>query len=1150
MPTKPKELTYATVCSGIECMSAAVGPLGGWKPVFFSEIEPFPCSLLAHRYPTVPNLGDMTKITAERTGENAWRITNGENTIDLDHRLDVLAGGTPCFVAGTMVLTETGYRPIETLKVGDKVLTHKHRLRPIVRVGSKMANGIVDARFATRGILRCTDYHPFPMAARKGIVDGRIELGDVEKVEVKNAVGLFGFKVDRRRVEDVAVPDFPKVYDATPEQICELAGWYVGDGYIRRRMGESCQRIALCLNSKKLERFREAFGEATVFTVSHEKTEERVIINCKLLAEFLAEHFGEFSESKRIPLWLYAAGDTLVEAFVRGYLATDGDADTSQKKRFTTVSPALAMGVADLLRTAYIVRRSPPGRRAIKGKLYNQRPVLNVVLRRNPSQTHDTEQGLAVKCKSVTYTGKPERVFNIEVEEDHTYVANGIITKNCQDVSVAGKRAGMAEGSGTRSSLAFHFARLCRELQPRWVLWENVPGVLTSNGGRDFAHFVESIGECGYSLAYRTLDAQWVRVDGLPRAVPQRRRRVWLVGHLGDGWRAPAEVLFEPEGVRGDTAPCRVTGQGFAGETGGGAQGADRPLPTNSNGEDVMPTLTAVDLVKRMTGEADRGGGYVISPSGFDPYEPGGVKSATDEVSGTIVNGSSPGFHNAVCFENHQAGNHKHTVAEVAPTMGASRNAQAANNNPLVVAPMSVATKQQSLTVSTEVAATLGANDGKEPQAVVAPTEVFGQVGHAINKAGDNERYEKIEVAETRNTFANGEVRAQEVVVQPKPDGEVVAIDMDKNKPTNADKPVRKGGAGFGVSEKGASYTLTARDQHAVAYAIDSMGSNAMKSKNPHSGCREVECAPTLTTVDSAPVKHQGGTAVVAFLPGNSAKAQGLGAEEEVSPTLVKTQGESGNKVAVAAECVGVFDMAAGKSGARTDTSGVSPTILALHGTDPHAVCIGFDAQMGKMNDKPKENLSETLAVSHQCGVAIGFNAEVGSHADSPKPEVSGTLAARHKCGVAIGLDRAAYNQSDNAKFAPDIREECSPTMISRGPCAVSFEPGIAKREGASHRFSDEVTSTLRSDMGDNLPAVAVDYIVRRLTPLECERLQGLPDGYTKIPHRGKPAEECPDTPRYKALGNGWAVNCARWICQRIQRYDETHEQENTHGNE
>ena len=77
MPTEKCDLTYATVCSGIECMSAAVTPLGGWRPVFFSEIEPFPCALLKHRYPTVPNLGDMTKIKAEKIGDEKWRITNG-----------------------------------------------------------------------------------------------------------------------------------------------------------------------------------------------------------------------------------------------------------------------------------------------------------------------------------------------------------------------------------------------------------------------------------------------------------------------------------------------------------------------------------------------------------------------------------------------------------------------------------------------------------------------------------------------------------------------------------------------------------------------------------------------------------------------------------------------------------------------------------------------------------------------------------------------------------------------------------------------------------------------------------------------------------------------------------------------------------------
>lgn len=152
----------------------------------------------------------------------------------------------------------------------------------------------------------------------------------------------------------------------------------------------------------------------------------------------------------------------------------------------------------------------------------------------------------------------------------------------CQDVSVAGKRAGMQAGSGTRSSLAFTFVRLCKELKPRWVLWENVPGVLSSNGGKDFAEFVHQIGELGYSVAYRTLDAQFTRVDEFPLAIPQRRRRVWLVGHLGEDWRIPAEVLFEREGVRGNTAPSRRTGQGFARGARLGLETADCALAARS----------------------------------------------------------------------------------------------------------------------------------------------------------------------------------------------------------------------------------------------------------------------------------------------------------------------------------------------------------------------------------------------------------------------------------------------------------------------------------------------------------------------------------------------------------------------------------------
>jgi len=164
---------------------------------------------------------------------------------------------------------------------------------------------------------------------------------------------------------------------------------------------------------------------------------------------------------------------------------------------------------------------------------------------------------------------------------------------------------------------------------------------------------------------------------------------------------------------------------------------------------------------------------------------------------------------------------------------------------------------------------------------------------------------------------------------------------------------------------------------------------------------------------------------------------------------------------------------------------------------------------------------------------------------------------------------------------------------------AIAFEPGIAQREGNESRFVKEKSPTLRSDMGDNQVAVAVDvynqsvagdlaptltqaaggtntsrpkvmavdtynqclqekavpirstasdichtggvidervrFAVRRLTPVECERLQGFGDNYTQIPWRKKPADQCPDGPRYKALGNSMAVPCMEWIGKRIK---------------
>lgn len=207
----------------------------------------------------------------------------------------------------------------------------------------------------------------------------------------------------------------------------------------------------------------------------------------------------------------------------------------------------------------------------------------------------------------------------------------------CQAFSVAGLRAGLADARG---NLALEFMRLADRLRPRWIVWENVPGVLSSNGGRDFGSILGALAELGYGFAYRVLDAQFF-------GVPQRRRRVFLVGHLGD-WRAAAAVLFERESVRRDTPSRRKAGKDVAGMLGGssGSRGrapdTDRmtfiPEPwTLASGQANAPTLEGQAPTLTCLHEAP-----IVA---FDPTQitsPGNRSTARGDISPTLAKMARP----------------------------------------------------------------------------------------------------------------------------------------------------------------------------------------------------------------------------------------------------------------------------------------------------------------------------------------------------------------------------------------------------------------------------------------------------------------------------------------------------------------------------
>ena len=203
----------------------------------------------------------------------------------------------------------------------------------------------------------------------------------------------------------------------------------------------------------------------------------------------------------------------------------------------------------------------------------------------------------------------------------------------CQDLSVAGKRKGLA---GERSGLWFEFHRILAELGPPWVIIENVPGLLSSNGGRDFATILQGLVELRYGVCWRVLDAQYF-------GVAQRRRRVFIVGYLGGGHSA--EVLFESEGCAWDPPPSREEGQRVAdpitksfAKHHGASAGKDS-LPRNHVVTEISHALTSANTATGRLDPTEQGfviaqcQGSNVGPMGELRKGDGGVTSGVPFVA-------------------------------------------------------------------------------------------------------------------------------------------------------------------------------------------------------------------------------------------------------------------------------------------------------------------------------------------------------------------------------------------------------------------------------------------------------------------------------------------------------------------------------------
>lgn len=425
-------------------------------------------------------------------------------------KADCWCFGFPCFAKGTYILTEKGYIPIEDVSVGDKVLTHKGRWRKVTatmhRDGARLwnVNGF--------GILptRTTAEHPYYVTKP----DWPMEFKKVEQL-------------DDSWYSTMVLPDAES--DGYNKEMWWIIGRYLADGWrVERKDRPSGGRIVFAISDDKRAEFEQRLREAKLHgTYTKERTCGKYHVCNNQLYEYL-EKFGKYAHGKRIPREALCLSREKAKYFFDGYMSGDGRSD---REEATSTSAALILGMCIIAQrlgksvpAVYYTRRDE--KCVIQGRECQQRDTYTFRISSKSVKGHYRARYVCRELYQPTESDDFGTVYNISVEEDNSYVANGAIVHNCQDISVAGKQAGF---QGNRSSLFFRVMYLVGQLEeenkPTYLFIENVKNLLSVNGGWDFARLLIEMEQWGY-------DAEWQVLNSKDFGVPQNRERCFVIGHL------------------------------------------------------------------------------------------------------------------------------------------------------------------------------------------------------------------------------------------------------------------------------------------------------------------------------------------------------------------------------------------------------------------------------------------------------------------------------------------------------------------------------------------------------------------------------------------------------------------------------------------
>ena len=495
---------------------------------YFSEIDKHAIANYKHNFPNAKHIGDITTIQpADLAGA------------------DIITFGSPCFVKGTKTLTNRGFIDISEVCLNDKVLSHTGKWQRVTQFNEKIHSGYIHTIKIGKDSepIECTPEHPFLVVKKSTIYNSKKRKYDVFWsdpfwIEAKNLNNDHYIVVSNQK-EDIDVDiDVNEAY---------LLGYYLAEGYldktIRKRDKKPLYRIFFAMHEDEKQHFSDIINKITYkgrflkkTNISYyfdEKFEGKgikgIISNERLYK--LCESVGRGSSNKVVPNFILTANVDIQKAFLNGYMYGDGCYISKSKTyKCQTKNISMAYGIRHLVLRVYnelpsIFFTEVCSLTKINNRVVNQKNYFSIAWIIDKTRevfSYNVNDNIVVKVLKNEKRQATIPVFNFTVEQDNTYTVGNYVVHNCQDFSMAGRRAGL---TGAKSSLIQYAIALIADIRPSIFIWENVKGAFSSNARADFWAIIQAFANIGdYTIEWQLLNTSWV--------LPQNRERIYLIGHL------------------------------------------------------------------------------------------------------------------------------------------------------------------------------------------------------------------------------------------------------------------------------------------------------------------------------------------------------------------------------------------------------------------------------------------------------------------------------------------------------------------------------------------------------------------------------------------------------------------------------------------